>query len=102
MTLLLKQETVTGVAVSTTFSSKDSSNPALIIVRDIVGAVSFNVEIQNPENAAVWTELTNNDTLVAQFTPANDCTIDMILPSATGNYRINQTAGTSASYQVIQ
>lgn len=102
MTLILQQETVTGVATSSVFSSKDSSNPSLIIVRDPLGGVSFNVQVQNPENSLIWTSLTDNDTNVSQFAPTNNCTITMVLPSSSVKCRINQTAGTSASYQVIQ
>lgn len=100
--IILKKQTITGVAVSSSFTSLAQSTPSWIMVRNISGSVSFKVEMQDPEDATIWTALTDNDTALKSFAPANDCSIEMSIPHSVVKLRISQTAGTSASYQVLQ
>lgn len=100
--IILPQQTVTGVATSTEFLNEPLNNIAWILVRDPLGGVSFNLLLENPEKHDDWMSLTNNKLVVQRFSPLNDCSIRIELPSTRLNLKINQTAGTSASYQVIQ
>jgi len=102
--ILLNQVTITGVAVSPTFAlngniNGNNNNPIWLIIRSVSGT-SATLQINNPEDNSVWDNITDNNGVVKQFTINGTYEISSMIRNA--NFRINQTAGTSASYQVIQ
>lgn len=98
MTVLLPKVSLSGATTSNTFAIESSGLPAWLVIRS-VSSSSATIQLQDPEDVTVWSDLTDNSGTAKTFT-ANG-TYDMTNLVKKANFRINQTTG-SASYQVIQ